>query len=157
MKDGDFSGGLHDLAQVIDHALGGGYDYSTGVDYKNNVFEMWGFWAHCECSTCERVEWGAEESVLLEYGMSPKEIDDFNPGHKAYPDNYGTLYDARVRELAPEHDCPLKKWGFKHYGSDLEVKWYKRIGRSTESNRDMNTIDWHKTIVECLESVGEGR
>ena len=119
MKDGDFANGIYWILHAIDYKLGGGYDVSAGIDYKNDVFETFGFWGHCEC-TCDVQEWGNV---------------------------------TQGEELAHASSCDFRDYGFKHFESGLEVEWYKRVGRSTESNKSMKTLDWFNIVVECLESV----
>lgn len=105
MKDSDFADGIYQILSAIDYVKGGGYDISTGIDYKNDVFETHSFWAHAD--------------------------DDWEEGED-YP-------------------------GFLHYASGLRVDWYKRVGRSTESSKAMKSLDWFKIVVECLESIRDGR
>jgi hypothetical protein len=59
-------------------------------------------------------------------------------------------------ECRCEEDCPDEKPNFRHFSSGLEVSWYKRVGRSTESNKSMKTLDWYRIVVECLESLKGG-
>lgn len=62
MKDEDFADGIYWILHAVNYDLGGGYDTSTGIDYKNDVFETWGFWGHCDCTcTYETREWDWSE------------------------------------------------------------------------------------------------
>lgn len=45
----------------------------------------------------------------------------------------------------------------EHPGSGLKVKWYKRIGRDTESNMSMAMTQWYTIVLECLNSLKEDR
>lgn len=98
LENEDLADGIYNILNAVDWKLGGGYDVSTGIDYRNDVFESFGFWGHCE-------------------------EDDWD----------GTC--------------------FHHFESGLKVEWYKRVGRSTESNQSVKPIDWNKIVIECLESV----
>ena len=117
MKDKDFADGIYWILHAINYRLGGGYyDFETGIDYTNDVFETQAFWVHfedpCRC------------------GVSP--------------------WDDEPHPLTSE--CGYTP-GFRHFESGLEVDWYKRVGRSTKSNKSMKTLDWYRIVVECLESV----
>ena len=116
MKDNDFAGGIYWILDATNYRLGGGYDFSKGIDYTNDVFETQAFWAHFEDQCrCGVGSWDdVHHPQTSECGYTP---------------------------------------GFCHFESGLEVNWYKRVGRSTESNKSMKTLDWFKIVVECLESV----
>lgn len=116
MKDSDFADGLYWILHAINYKLGGGYDFSTGIDYTNDVFETRAYWAHFEDPClCGVIPWDdVPHPLTSECGYTP---------------------------------------GFCHFESGLEVNWYKRVGRSTESNKSMKTLDWYRIVVECLESV----
>jgi len=116
MRDGDFAGGLYWILHAINYKLGGGYDFETGIDYTNDVFETQAFWAHCE------------DPCLC--GVGPWEDEE-------HPESSECGYVP----------------GFHHFESGLKIDWYKRCGRSTESNKSMKTLDWFNIVVECLESV----
>lgn len=63
LSDEDFADGLYQILNVVDWKLGGGYDVSTGIDYRNEVFESFGFWGHCECDcTYETREYDWKEA-----------------------------------------------------------------------------------------------
>jgi hypothetical protein len=72
---------------------------------------------------------------------------------------YEMEYGNVTQGVEAEHDygCSLEDVGFRHFESGLEVSWYKRVGRSTESNKSMKTLEWYKTLVECLESVRDDK
>ncbi|QDK01469.1 hypothetical protein SEA_LEEROYJENKINS_72 [Microbacterium phage LeeroyJenkins] len=58
MKNEDFADGIYQILAAINYVSGGGYDVSTGIDYKNDIFETWSFWSHCDCTcTYEKREW----------------------------------------------------------------------------------------------------
>lgn len=158
MKNEDFAEGIYWILDAIRYKLGGGYDFSCGIDYRNDVFETFNFWQHCECScSYQQWQWDMEEQVnerMMEY-----------LGHPAFPDlkqwdsewvrlyrmEWGNVTQGKEREH--DGDCLGKEYGFRHFESGLEVEWYKRVGRSTKSNKGMKTLEWYSTVVECLESV----
>lgn len=161
LKDEDFSDGLYNIARVIDYLQGGGNDYGCGVDHSNGVFTMYGYWAHSECDVCNGRSWDASQEVSTGAGFTEEEINDFSfhEWHDPrYPKDYTEQYDAVMNRLESEnpHDCPEVEWHFEHPASGLKVKWYKRIGRSTESNTDLTMTQWYTIVLECLESLREG-
>lgn len=98
MNNEDFGEGIYWILHAINYDLGGGYDFSCGIDYKNDVFETTYFWGHCD----------------------DEDWDDV---------------------------------GFRHFASGLEVTWYKRVGRSTTSNKSLKTLEWFEIVTECLKSI----
>lgn len=190
MKDADFADGIYWILSAVDWRLGGGHDTSTGIDYRNSVFETFSFWAHAECNcTYETRERDWEEghphstecyqSLIRdlgsgyswetgeEHGYQEKKneeaisqarsllgIDPHTPGSYVHCTcGRQERYLEWVGEATHDANCAIEDVHFRHFESGLEVKWYKRVGRSTESNKDMKILDWHKIIVECLESV----
>ena len=156
MEGVDFADGIYHLMEAVSYKLGGGYDPSSGINYRNDVFESRNFWMHSECRChVESAEWDLLtdiETRLSDEGL--KEPDGWlSPEHKVYWKRYDELH----AELAPhydlEHDCEIDEPEFRHFASGLEVRWYKRVGRSTESNKSMKALDWYKMLVECIESV----
>lgn len=152
MKDDDFADGLYWLLHSIDYKLGGGYDFSCGIDYRNSTFETFNFWAHSDC-TCsyEKWSWDVDEAVSVEM----KKYTNVTRDSKEYWDLWNMEHGNVTQGEEREHDadCALEDIGFRHFDSGLEVEWYKRVGRSTKSNKGMNTLKWYKILVECLESV----
>lgn len=114
LENKDFADGIYNILKAVDWRLGEGYDVSTGIDYKNDVFETSSFWAHAEDPCFCGVDGFEDHPVSSECG---------------YP------------------------VGFRHFESGLEVNWYKRVGRSTESNKSVKALDWYAIVVQCLESV----
>ena len=51
------------------------------------------------------------------------------------------------------NECPIDKPNFKHYESQLEITWYKYIGRGMEYNMELDFRDWAKIATECLDSI----
>ena len=190
MKDVDFADGIYWILDAINDKLGGGYDSSAGIDYRNDVFETFSFWNHCEC-TCSygtrEMDWeegnphgdDCYQTLIrtlgfgysYETGRTHEEQKAINneATHQACvslgvnPDapgryvhctcNRDDRYVDWRRSAKHDPDCKLEDVGFRHFGSGLEVSWYKRVGRSTESNNSMKTLDWFRVVTECLESV----
>lgn len=118
LENEDLADGIYNILNAVDWKLGGGYDVSTGIDYKNEVFETRSFWAHMDDPCLCGVDgWTEDHALTSECGSTP---------------------------------------GFRHFESGLEVDWYKRVGRSTESNQSVKPLDWYKIVIECLESVRDG-
>ena len=160
MKDEDFADGIYQILAAIDYVEGGGYDISTGIDYKNDVFETHSYWAHCDNCTCGFEEWSwdidAQVMERMKKYREEKTDGEFDSEWwRLYNMEYGNVTQGEVRTHA--EDCDLELPGFLHYASGLRVDWYKRVGRSTESNQGMKSLDWYKIVVECLESVRDAR
>lgn len=157
MRDEDLAGGLYSIAKGAAYVVAerDGHrpkqlDYGTGMDFSNDVFTMYGYWSHAECLVCEERGYEVEESILLEAGNTPDAIEKGE--NLVYPYGFNYQYELAMSRY-PEHDCPLVDWHFEHHASGLKVKWYKRIGRSTESNDAIKDLRWYKIVVECLESL----
>ena len=157
MEGVDFADGIYHLMEAVSYKLGGGYDPSSGIDYRNEVFESRNFWMHSECGChVESAEWDLEEAIdarLSQEGVTEPSVAWDHPDMKAY---WKRRYEARD-DLAPNynltHTCEIDEPQFRHFASGLEVRWYKRVGRSTESNMSVKALDWYKMLVECIESV----
>lgn len=50
-------------------------------------------------------------------------------------------------------ECPIDWPNFKHYGSGLEITWYKYIGRDMEINRDVTLQEWSAIFVDTINSL----
>lgn len=153
MKDRDFADGIYGILDAINFKLGGGYDFSCGIDYKNDVFETKNFWAHSECNcSYDTWQWDMGEAVEKEMQAYEGKVDKYSA-------EWWRLYKMEWANVTqgkdPGHDdsCASSEWYFEHFASGLKVSWYKRVGRSTKSNTSMKTLDWYKIVVECLESV----
>lgn len=157
MKNEDFADGIYQILSAIDYVEGGGYDVSTGIDYKNDVFETHSYWAHADECTCGFEAWAWEvDAQVMERMKRYEGSEEDEPGSKwwrLYDMEHGNVTQGEERDHAD--DCGLNLPGFYHYASGLTVSWYKRVGRSTESNKSMKALDWFKIVVECLESVGD--
>lgn len=155
MKNEDFADGIYWILHAINHVEGGGYDISTGIDYKNDVFETHSFWAHCDNCTCGFEDWAwkvdAEVMERMKKYPGSEEDDPDSEWWRLYNMEHGNVTQGEQRSHSD--DCELNLPGFYHYDSGLKVEWYKRVGRSTESNKSMKSLDWFKVVVECLESV----
>lgn len=51
--------------------------------------------------------------------------------------------------LSPGLDQPPN---FKY--DDIEVRWYKNLGRDMEINREVGPEEWRLAMVDCLQSLG---
>lgn len=156
MKNEDFADGIYWILDAINYVESGGYDVSTGIDYKNEVFETHSFWAHCDNCTCgfEEWSWGVDAQVkerMRKYPEEKIEGEFDSEWWRLYNMEYGNV--TQGEERTHSEDCDLELPGFYHYTSGLKVSWYKRVGRSTESNKPMKSLEWHRIVVECLESV----
>lgn len=153
VKDEDFADGIYELLKGVNFLLGGGYDYSTGIDYQNDVFQTWSFWAHSECD-CSYQDWEWSVDETLEEWMNST-YPDVEKSSSEWWRLYNMEYGNVTQGNTPAHEptCSLKDIGFKHFASGLEVSWYKRVGRSTESNKALKSLDWFRIVVECLESL----
>jgi hypothetical protein len=159
MKGEDFADGLYWLLDAINWKLGGGYDASSGIDYRNDVFESFNFWSHSECD-CSYRDWEIDVDL-----QTMERMKQYRPQNEdgAFDSEWWRLYEMEygnvTQGVEAEHDygCSLEDVGFRHFESGLEVSWYKRVGRSTESNKSMKTLEWYKTLVECLESVRDDK
>lgn len=58
MRDEDFSDGIYWLLDAVNYKLGGGYDFSCGIDYRNDTFETFNLWAHCDDEEDDWDGWG---------------------------------------------------------------------------------------------------
>lgn len=157
MKDEDFADGIYWILDAINFVEGGGYDVSTGIDYRNDTFETRSFWAHAEdeCS-CGVDEWQDEVDRQTRERMKKhppaKDEDEWDSEWwRLYNLEYGNVTQGENRTHS--ESCEMDLPGFHHFESGLKVRWYKRVGRSTESNIDMKPIDWYRIVVGCLESV----
>lgn len=154
MENEDFAEGIYNILSAINYINGGGYDFSTGIDYRNSVFETHSFWGNDDC-TCgfEEWSWRIDAEVMERMKQYPGSEEDELDSEwwRLYNMERGNV--TQGEERSHEDTCALELPGFHHFDSGLKVSWYKRVGRSTESNKSMKTLDWYKLVVECLESV----
>jgi len=157
LENEDFADGIYNILKAVDWRLGGGYDVSTGIDYKNDVFETHSYWAHCDTCTCgfEDWSWQIDAQVMermKQYPGGESESPD-SEWWRLYDMEYGNVTQGEERSHAD--DCELNLPGFYHHSSGLKVEWYKRVGRSTKSNQSMKPLDWYQIVIECLEAIRE--
>ena len=51
-------------------------------------------------------------------------------------------------------ECPDTRPQFRHFATGLEIRWYKYIGRSMESNKSMTALEFYRdVVVDCLEEL----
>lgn len=160
--------------------LGGEYGY--GCEYENDVFEMFPYWwGDCTCGfedaeiawanenphapSCwqERynAEWERLDALKLDYDRRSGLLDEWTvkngwdgrPGVAAYCD-CGTDAKWRTWREAHDHDprCPEVRPNFKC--GDVEVRWYKYIGRGMTVNRDVSRDEWRALFARCFDSLG---
>lgn len=156
MKDGDFSDGIYWILDAVNYQLGGGYDVSSGINYKNDVFETRNFWSDAdEDCDCGYDDWESkiDEEVMKRIGDLPFPSDQTKSFEwwRNYRREFVNV--SQGEERSHETECIVLRPQFQHFASGLKVTWYKRVGRSTKSNQGMKTLDWFKVVVECLESV----
>lgn len=155
LENEDLADGIYNILKAVDWKLGGGYDVSTGIDYRNEVFETRSYWAHCDNCTCGFEEWAADVDAQVMERMEkyPGSEEDEIDGEwwRLYNMEHGNVLQGETRDHAS--DCEMILPQFHHFESGLKVEWYKRVGRSTESNQSVKPIDWYKIVIECLESV----
>lgn len=150
----EMSEGIYDIMEGVVHlhALQGdpGGDPGSGVNFKNDTFESLNYWSteedECDCGQSD-----AEDDFGEPF---PK----MNSGDSAYT-QYWIRWTDHMEDLgfpAGRHlqGCVLHRPLFKHYTTGLEMTWYKRVGRGTESNFDMKALDFYRdVVVDCLESL----
>lgn len=101
-----------------------GGEFGYGVDYENEVFMMKPF---CWCDR-EDCDWCAENS------------------------------DSHQKRLFKKYgDKKWAEWGyapnFWYKPSNLQVRWYKWIGRDTEFNKKITNKQWKEIYKECIKSI----
>lgn len=159
--------------------LGGEWGY--GQDFKNDVFEMHPyFWGDCECgfeeaaseweeshphtSACWHTRWHNEHERLfsadLGYAEKQKAMRtweiihgwDGRPGVAVFCD-CGT--DERWHNWVEAHshspDCRVVLPNFRC--EDVEVRWYKYIGRGMSVNREVPRAEWRDIFAKCFASI----
>ena len=117
------------------------------------MFETRDFWAHAddECD-CGRSQWEDEISAAVDERMKRYDLTSVDSEWwRLYRMEWGNVTQGEERYHSAS--CIILIPQFRHFGSGLEVTWYKRVGRSTESNMSITALDWHKIVVECIESV----
>lgn len=107
----------------------GGWDFSLkdGHDYDDN----------CIAETC------------AVFGIDPNQ-----PGGAVHCTcDHDIAYYNFLQTISHSEECMVDKPNFKHYASGLEVIWYKYIGRSMESNKELTRREWNAILDECEDSV----
>lgn len=170
------------LADASGYGLGGEFGY--GVEFTNDVFEMHPFWwGECECGfeaaeldmieanphrpDCFSIRYQAEEARLLKDMISwPAVLDRMTAwakaqGYAAAPSGMAGHCDcgAEATYLAWSashgHDpaCPSVRPNFRC--GELEVRWYKWIGRDMEMEPLVSEAAWIQLFGRCLASLAQ--
>lgn len=97
------------------------------------------------------LEYIRQEIRRVEWNRRQKEFDPFNHIRGAdFPQKYQTdKFEVRGYNWAPEN--PGETTNFKW--RDLEISWYKWLGRETSMNRPISVEEGAAMLEECLESV----
>ncbi len=123
-------------------ALGG--DWGYGQDFKNEVFEMHPqYYDGCTCGfhTRERL-WLGEHVHAGSCGLDPGE-----PCSCGVEDAYrewrkGNNHDSNCRLIIPNFKC-----------GDVEITWYKYIGRDMTVNRPVARDELKQIFKKCRRSL----
>lgn len=117
--------------------LGGRFGY--GENFENDVFVMRRFyWGECTCNFG-----GAEDKWYDDH----KEAQDHkNPSYVACWQEFEKLYSGHADA------CATQLPNFRHKRTGLEVRWYKWIGRDTES-KNSGGVNLQTVFSECMESL----
>lgn len=67
--------------------------------------------------------------------------------------HHGEIPGTEGRGLDDDEGMPACPPNFVHFATGITVEWYKRIGRSMYSNRDLNHAQWQVIALDCIESV----
>lgn len=150
MRDGDLADGVYWIMDALAKTVEKGADARAGVHYENKVFRSRNYWESENCSCgFERAETAADEMVTGIHGPSL-----FRDNYDAYSHQIDrTLEHLGYPGADHLENCASSEPQFHHFRTGLEVTWYKRVGRSTKSNKGLTTLDWYRVVVECLESI----
>jgi hypothetical protein len=160
--------------------LGGGWGY--GQDFTNDTFSMLPYWwGDCTCGydALEYEWWNANphdgecwqeryhreaerlHALKLSWEAERDQQDawaatngwDGRPGVAVFCDCGA---DAKWREWASSHghtpDCMEIRPNFRC--GDVEVRWYKYIGRGMSVNREVTRAEWRDIFARCEASLG---
>lgn len=163
------------------HGLLGG-EWGYGQDFKNDVFEMWPYWwGDCDCgfgeaeyqweqndpghtAGCWHTRYHTEHDRLYALQLPWEELRkredawaaengwDGRPGIAVYCD---CGQDERWQAWRSAHDhqpnCSAARPNFKC--GDVEVRWYKYIGRGMTANRELSRAEWRELFARCAASL----
>jgi len=161
-------------------ALGGEWGY--GQDFANETFEMHPYWwGDCDCGydelesawseahqhkpDCFNTRYHAERERLRAAGTDWPESDSHmtvwakSNGFPEAP--YGEAvfcdcgHDALWQDWASQHGheptCSEARPNFRC--GDVEVRWYKYIGRGMSMNREVARTEWREIFSRCAGSL----
>jgi len=178
----DLSRTLGERDPEAQHHGGDGFGY--GQDFKNDVFEMWPYWwGDCDCgfdeteyqwgqndpghtAECWHTRWHNEHDRLHELKLGWDEQQhlmdewevtngwDGRPGVAVYCD-CGAFERYHEWRMAHDHKptCSEVRPNFKC--GDVEVRWYKYIGRGMSVNRELSRAEWRDIFARCAASLTE--
>ena len=104
-----------------------------------------------QIAVCIDYRWGPghDHSAGIDYENDVFKMVQFRYDHNQdCPSDWGN-WDEGVDEC----NCPAGLPNFTLKSNGLEVTWYKRMGRSTESSIAMSPLRWYRAVIECIESV----
>lgn len=162
------------------HGLLGG-EWGYGQDFKNDAFEMHPyFWGDCECGFEQAAhEWEEANPHELEcwqtrYWSLGNSLDDAGTEY----DQRNSILDQWAKDngwdgrpgVAVFCDCGQddrwRNWAEAHSHSptcrvvlpnfrcgDVEVRWYKYIGRGMSVNREVSREEWREVFARCFASI----
>jgi len=68
--------------------------------------------------------------------------------------SYDDKWEKFTSENKHDHECPIIRPNFRHYGSGVEIRWYKYIGRGMNVNVARISRDyWRQIFQECRNSL----
>lgn len=161
-------------------ALGGEWGY--GQDFKNDVFEMRPYWwGDCTCGfnkkdfawsqehlhqeSCFFNRYQAEEKRLEHGGMQFDKRHNLmtwwakENGYSDAPNGMAVHCDCGVDQAYTvwrdnnNHADHCSKVVPNFRCGDLEIRWYKYIGRGMSANREVSREDLRKIFRKCRQSI----
>jgi len=159
--------------------LGGEFGY--GQDFTNDVFEMHPYWwGDCQCGyeesemewesdhphdpACWQERWGHEHTRVLVLGLAYDEMQrlmrewevangwDGRPGVAVFCDcGQDDLWQKWVSTHHHDPSCGEVRPNFRC--GDVEVRWYKYIGRGMSTNSELSRDEWRGVFAVCRASL----
>lgn len=69
--------------------------------------------------------------------------------------NTGNTFSNKVFDLAAYSWDETKEQKYNFKWKDIEISWYKNVGRSTSVNKDMSSAEIEAMLNDCLQSLEE--